>query len=147
MRTLMMLCLVLLTGSGCHTSMMNDPGAMRDLVDQARAENDTHLAAVGEALSLAAVATETARHDGRMEQIMGDMDDTMAGMSHCTGAGMADMHGMMTGMTTEMDGHHTAMQDADDLAAARAEADRHAAAMTGMMDGMDGAMGHAGCGM
>jgi hypothetical protein len=127
---------------------MGDQGAMRDHIAAARAENEVHAAAVAAATSMDEVHAEMTRHDGAMAGMMGDMDMTMDGMSgHCTGSGMGHMREQHGDMTTEMDAHHAMMAGVGDLAAAREETDRHVVAMDEMMDGMDGAMEHLGCGM
>ena len=134
--------------SGCGTSMMGDLDNMRNLVDEGRAENLAHLDASRTASTMPMMQSEMSRHTGAMSSMMRDYDGTMAGMeSHCSGAGMADMRTMHDGVDGEMAQHSATMGSMTDLAAARAEVERHAKAMTSMMDGMDGAMSKMSCSM
>jgi hypothetical protein len=50
-------------------------------------------------------------------------------------------------MANEMSTHDAAMGQSIDVAAARLECERHAAAMGQMLDGMDGALSDPHCGM
>jgi len=132
---------------GCDGTMMSDPDRMRSMIDDARLENDAHRGAASAATSLAAMRDETTRHDGVMDDMMGEMGSAMDGMSHCTGGGMQDLRGMHDDMMGEMDAHGTAMGQTAGLDSAVAEVGRHADAMHAMLDSMDAASGNMGCGM
>lgn len=134
-----------LGAAGCDNSMMSEGDQMRSMIDDARLENDAHLASTEAATTLAQVRDEMGRHDGAMSDMMDTMDDAMDGMSHCAGPGMRDLRDMHEGMLGELDQHGAAMDQAADLDASAAEASRHAASMHDLLDGMDAATGRMGC--
>lgn len=131
----------------CTASMMSGPASMGAQIDRTRSEVQEHLDRVLAAETLPAVGSEMTRHDLAMSSISNDMNGAMHDMRHCTGPGMPRMGEMRAHMSDEMTAHDAAMREGHDLAAARAEAARHASAMHGMMDEMDGALGDMDCGM
>lgn len=131
--------------TGCGGSMMSDADEMRSMVDDARLENDAHLATIEAAVSLDQMREEMTRHDGAMDGMMNMMSDAMGAMSHCSGPGMQELRGMHDGMRGEMNEHASAMDQAANLDAAAGEVTRHASAMHTMFDRMDVASGRMGC--
>lgn len=131
--------------TGCGGSMMSDADEMRSMVDDARLENDTHLATTEAAASLAEMRDEMTRHESAMDGMMTMMSDAMGEMSHCSGPGMQELGDMHDGMSGEMSAHAAAMGQAADLGAATTEVTRHAGAMQTMFDRMDVASGRMGC--
>lgn len=134
---------LLLAVAACHAGM-HDTSLMRDYLEDARLETARHQEAARGASTMQHMRDEMDRHRRGMAPMMDGMDIAMDGMaSHCDGLGeMREMHG---GMEAEMAGHLATMEASSELAAAMAEVERHAAAMTSMMDGMNGAMGHMRC--
>ena len=140
--------LVLALGAGgCDDMMMSSPDQMRSMIEDARVENQAHGHAAAGATTLAAMHDEMVRHDRTMDELMADMGMAMESMSHCTGAGMQELPGMHGAMGTEMASHRATMRASADVGAAAAEVDRHVGAMHAMLDGMDEATAHMGCGM
>ena len=132
---------------GCGGTMMSDPDRMRSMIDDARLENDAHRDAAASVSSLADMRGEMTRHDAVMDDMMGEMGMEMDGMSHCSGGGMQALRGMHEDMGDEMGLHRAAMDQVGDLTAAATEVDRHVGAMHDMLDAMDSATAHMGCGM
>ncbi len=147
MKTAMWMLVAALGAAGCTGSMMSDPDRMRSMIDDSRLENEAHRDAAARAPSLAAMRDEMTRHDGVMDDMMGEMGAAMDGMSHCSGGGMQALRGMHDDMMGEMDAHGTTMDQSADLDAAAAEVARHAGTMHEMLDGMDAATASMGCGM
>lgn len=145
MKTAIWMLAAALGAAGCYGSMMSDPDQMRSMIDDARQENESHAAMTMAAGSLTQVRNEMGRHEGAMDAMSDMMNRTMDGMSHCTGAGMAELRHMHDGMVGEMAQHGTAMDQATDLGAATSEVTRHTGAMRTMLDGMDEASGRMGC--
>lgn len=136
--------------AGCGDGMMTGMGGeerMAAMVDDLRAENDTHHGALVQAGAGGDPSAEMNRHEAMMGGLMDEMGAMMDGMSSCSGDGMQDLRGMHDAMMGEMPVHMTAMSQADDLIAVTDEADRHAGAMHRMLSGMDAAMGHMDCAM
>ncbi len=136
--------------AGCGDGMMTGMGGeerMAAMVDDLRAENDTHHDALVRAAAAVERSAEMNRHEETMGNLMDDMGTMMEGMSSCSGEGMQDLRAMHDAMMGEMPDHMTAMSQADDLIEVTDEADRHAGAMHRMLSGMDAAMGHMDCAM
>lgn len=131
--------------TGCGGSMMSDADEMRSMVDDARLENDTHVATVEAAATLGQMRDEMTRHKGAMDGMMNMMSDAMSEMSHCSGPGMQELLDMHDGMSGEMSTHTAAMDQVADLDAATTELARHVGAMHTMFDRMDVASGRMGC--
>jgi hypothetical protein len=138
----MALFLILLPG--CEGSMSGNE-AMERRLDEAARELDRHHAAVMDAGSLPEIGEEATTHDENMERIMDDMGGAMDMMSHCSGAGMSEMHDMMTGMKAEMLEHSTALRAAGDLGSAQGLCESHATEMRAMISDGHDALGGMGC--
>jgi hypothetical protein len=134
--------------SACEATMMEDGDRMRSLLDDARAEDSVHLSVTQTTTTMPAMHSEMDRHTSVMSGMMEDIDATMTSMeAHCGGSGLNDVRTMDGALAGEMAQHSSTMQSILDLAAARAEIDRHVHAMASMMDDMDGAMGRMSCPM
>lgn len=134
---------LLLALAACHAGM-DDTSSMRGYIEDARLETARHQEATRDASTMQNMRDEMDRYRGGMAPMMAGMTSAMDGMaSHCDGIG--EMREMHDGMEAEMAGHLAAVEASDDLAAAMAEVERHAAAMTSVMDSMDGAMRHMWC--
>jgi hypothetical protein len=111
--------------------------AMRDSLWNARVENQYHRLLVDSAVSLVAVGSELRRHETVMNEAMTALDDAMTDLQGCSGDGMPQMLGLRGQLAEEMNGHHAATGRSADLAAARGETERHAAAMGSMLEQME----------
>jgi hypothetical protein len=134
--------LVLLPACG---DTMSGNQAMERHLDEADQELDRHHGAVMNAGSLLEVGGEATRHDEKMGQVMDKMDGAMDMMSHCSGAGMSEMHDMMSAMATEMGEHSAALEAAGDLGSAQALCEAHVTVMHEMISDGHDAVGRMGC--
>jgi hypothetical protein len=134
--------------SACAATMMEDRDRMRSLLDDARAEGSLHLSVTQTTTTMPAMRSEMDRHTSVMSGMMEDIDATMTSMeARCHGNGLSDMRMMDEALGGEMAQHSSTMPSILDLAAARAEVERHVQAMASMMNGMDGATGRMSCPM
>jgi hypothetical protein len=132
--------------SACgHDSMSQSVAAMRGEVAAARDEVARHHDLALATTSMPGMMTELDRHEVTMEGIFGRMDAAMGEMSHCSGGGMMQMRDMMDGMQSAMSAHRAELEADTSLDDARARCASHLAAMDGMLDNMDGALGGMGC--
>lgn len=132
--------------AGCTTHGMGSAGMETDLAEVDE-ELGRHHGAVMDAASLPGVVEEAFAHESNMSRIMEGMDDSMGGMmSHCSGAGMSEMHEIMTDMQSEMHSHAGALESSTDLGSAQTRCDSHVAEMREMVSTMRGALGRTGCG-
>lgn len=135
-----------LVGLSSCAPMMTDVDQMRNVTDDIRIENEAHLDNTRAASTLSAVQQETARHEGVTDSLMSNVDATMVSMSaHCFGTGVTDLRTMHVELDGEMAQHADIMAAAVDLAAARAEVERHGGLVAATMSAMDGAMGRMSC--
>ena len=141
-KTSLLVCAALI---GCHSSM-DDMNSMRSYIDDTRRETNRHLDAARAATTMEHMRDEMDKHRSGMTPMMADMDVTMDSMTtHCDGLGLGEMRAMHGELDGEMTQHLSTMDASSELAAARAEVERHAASMMSMMDGMDGAIGKMQC--
>jgi hypothetical protein len=142
-KTSLLLCAVLI---GCHSSMDDDMNSMRSHIDDTRRETIGHLDVTRTATTMEHMRAEMDRHRNQMAPTMADMDSTMESMTtHCDGLGLGKMRAMHGELESEVTQHFSAIEANAELAAVKAEVERHGEAMLAMMDGMDGAMGNMHC--
>lgn len=131
---------------GCTAHGMGSAGMETDLAEVDE-ELGRHHGAVMDAASLPGVVAEAFAHESNMSRIMEGMDDSMGGMmSHCSGAGMSEMHEIMTDMQSEMHSHAGTLESSADLGSAQTRCESHVAEMREMVSTMRGALGRTGCG-
>lgn len=134
--------------SACITHGMDGSAGMQIDLAEADEELVRHHEVVMGASSLPGVVTEAGTHDSNMSRIMEGMDDSMGGMmSHCSGAGMSEMHEIMTHMQSEMRSHAGALESSADLGSAQRLCESHVAEMRDMVSTMHDALGRTGCPM
>jgi hypothetical protein len=127
---------------------MTNGGAMANHLTEAEQELDRHHDVVMDEVTLPGVVSEAGTHDSNMSRVMEGMDDAMADMmSHCSGAGMGEVHEMMTNMQSEMHAHTGALENAADLGSAQTLCASHVADIREMLSTMHGALGRTGCRM
>lgn len=157
-------CLALFTLASCGDDMSGNMGQQLDQMDphmtQLQGELDQHASGVAAAGDVAAIGAEEDRHmpmaTGHADSMMGMMGQMMQMCRHMSSNAAPDTASMQTtmqGMRDECARHRAAMAGTTDMAAARAEESRHAAAMTdmmgsmrNMMSGMRGQAGSFHCG-
>src|SRR3990167_1512023 len=89
--------------SACH-SMVDDSGAMRGFISEAKDEAQQHLTFARAATSVQDLRVDADRYRDAMMPMMADMDTMMEGMgSHCDG--MSEMRDMHAGLGVEMSQH------------------------------------------
>ena len=110
-----------------------------------RAEVARHHEEVTLMTSIEQLPAEVQRHGMTMDNIMGQMNERMEGMGHCSGAGRATMMIMMGQMDIEMEMHRTALANAADLPTARVNCESHMESMGDMLDMMRNSLDGASC--
>jgi len=147
MKTAIWMFVAVLGVGGCGSSMMDGPDEMRSMLDGVRQETEVHLVDATAATSMEGMRAAMGRHDLGMDNMMGDMESMMAGMTHCGGGGMNELRDTHSAMMSELDGHQSAITRLAELPPAQTEVVRHVGAMRAMLDEMHDATARMGCRM
>ena len=124
--------LALATCGDSHDGMKSDVSAMR-------VENQRHYDAVMGLDTMGKILDEEARHDTAMTSRMRMMNDSMGGMSHCSG--MMEMKEMMGDLDTMMGDHTATMRAAQSPSEAQSLCAAHYEQAKQMLDRMGGSLG------
>lgn len=129
-------------GGGTDSSMREDVDALREHVEDVRAETGAHASAIGEMADVDSVMDEEMRHHGALEEHAGSMDAVMAQMDACLDdmgepPDTAPMSDAVQEFLMECTSHMAVMGSAGNMGDATAEEARHQGAMDMMLDSMD----------
>ncbi len=133
MRLTILAFIVAVAMGGCGDPM-SDTDELRGSVSAAVSEDNSYLAATRDVTTMPAMLVLVDLHAAHIDSIMGNMDDRMTTMQHCTG--MPSMMGLGDDVRAETDAHVATMHQAATLPDARSEVQQHVDRMQSMMDGM-----------